>query len=204
MLCSARGIQISGAYPVTSPRNLRCATPITTNARPVRVTCRPTAGPCDIAEACTGSSTSYPSDARWPAGHQCNGAGADSICDPADSCDGVSASCSANFASSSTSCGTGQCPPGNNVTGGHCSGSGGCTASCEQCGSADYQPCCTGPGATPCANDGLVCSALNGRCETCGQMGTRCCPTGAACRAPNLSCKYTPALGSELTWSCEQ
>lgn len=53
--------------------------------------CRPAAGPCDVAEVCTGAGTSCPPDARRPSSYVCRPA-VDS-CDFAESCDSFSTQC---------------------------------------------------------------------------------------------------------------
>jgi hypothetical protein len=55
--------------------------------------CRPAAGPCDVAETCTGSSAQCPPDAFVPAGTVCR---AGNMCNPAEVCTGASAACPAD------------------------------------------------------------------------------------------------------------
>src|SRR2546422_875767 len=65
--------------------------------------CRPTAGACDVAESCDGTSTACPADAKQPAGTQCREAAG--LCDVAATCDGSSADCPANpFKPATTEC----------------------------------------------------------------------------------------------------
>jgi hypothetical protein len=54
--------------------------------------CRPSAGPCDIAETCDGVSSACPTDAFAPAATACGGPALDA-CDTEDVCDGTSADC---------------------------------------------------------------------------------------------------------------
>src|SRR5262249_20342164 len=54
--------------------------------------CRPAAGACDVAETCTGTSTTCPADAKSTA--VCRPATGD--CDAAETCDGVSNDCPAD------------------------------------------------------------------------------------------------------------
>src|SRR5206468_5053244 len=56
--------------------------------------CRAAAGPCDVAETCTGSSTTCPADAFLPSSTVCRGSTA--TCDAAEYCTGSSASCPAD------------------------------------------------------------------------------------------------------------
>jgi FG-GAP repeat len=56
--------------------------------------CRTAAGSCDLAETCTGASTSCPADALIGAGAICRAAAG--ACDVAESCTGTSAACPSN------------------------------------------------------------------------------------------------------------
>ena len=59
--------------------------------------CRPSAGDCDPAEVCNGTSADCPADTRYNSAHVCHPSiGA---CDPAETCDGTSALCPANLLS---------------------------------------------------------------------------------------------------------
>src|SRR5205807_5129119 len=69
-------------YKVTGVQT--CALPI----------CRPSAGICDVAENCTGSSAGCPSDAFQPSSTQCRAAAG--ACDVAENCTGSSANCPAD------------------------------------------------------------------------------------------------------------
>src|SRR5262249_36678446 len=67
------------------------------------VTCRPSAGPCDIEEHCSGTSTDCPADTFLPTTEVCRlSAG---VCDAAEHCTGTSAACPADaFLPSTTVC----------------------------------------------------------------------------------------------------
>lgn len=65
-------------------------------------TCRPQAGPCDVAEACTGSSAVCPVDGFASSG-VCNPASG-GACDADDVCDGTTAACPARIATAGTTC----------------------------------------------------------------------------------------------------
>src|SRR5206468_620998 len=54
-------------------------------------TCRAAAGPCDIAETCTGTSTSCPDDGFAPTSEECRGAVGE--CDQAENCPGNGPAC---------------------------------------------------------------------------------------------------------------
>jgi uncharacterized protein (TIGR03382 family) len=64
--------------------------------------CRPSAGPCDIAEVCSGSSAACPADAFVPSATLCRASAGD--CDVAESCTGTSAGCPADAFAVSTVC----------------------------------------------------------------------------------------------------
>ena len=53
--------------------------------------CRPSAGPCDVAESCDGVNDACPADAFQPATVECRASAG--VCDPAESCTGTSAAC---------------------------------------------------------------------------------------------------------------
>jgi len=88
------------------------------------VVCRPAAGDCDVAEACTGSSADCPADSFQPSSVVCRAAAGD--CDVAEACTGSSAVCPTNaFKPQGTSCTddgnvcTNDVCPGDGVTCGH-------------------------------------------------------------------------------------
>src|SRR5207247_11476759 len=56
--------------------------------------CRAVAGPCDVAESCTGTSTTCPTDAFLPATTVCRAES--SPCNPGELCTGSSAACPAD------------------------------------------------------------------------------------------------------------
>src|SRR5206468_2027986 len=68
--------------------------------------CRPAAGPCDAAEQCDGSSDTCPPDAYQPATAECRPS--TGVCDPAELCTGSSPTCSADVMAQDTD-GDGVC-----------------------------------------------------------------------------------------------
>src|SRR5204863_8908296 len=64
--------------------------------------CRAAAGPCDITESCTGSSTSCPTDTFLPSTTVCRASA--TPCDTAESCTGSSAACPADTYGGGTVC----------------------------------------------------------------------------------------------------
>ncbi|MBI3786590.1 MAG: hypothetical protein HY270_24635 [Deltaproteobacteria bacterium] len=70
---------------------------------PQTTLCRASAGDCDAADFCTGSSAPCPTDVKVPAGTECRAAAG--VCDVAENCDGVNNACPANaFLASTTVC----------------------------------------------------------------------------------------------------
>src|SRR5439155_8780087 len=79
-------------------------------------TCRAAAGPCDVAETCTGTGVDCPADAKSTAVCRAAAGG----CDVAESCDGVSDNCPADaFQPAATQCraSAGACDPAEVCTG---------------------------------------------------------------------------------------
>ena len=167
--------------------------------------CGASAGPCDIAETCTGTSRDCPDDRFASATTICRAsAGA---CDVAETCTGTGTACPADgFASVTTVC---------RPSAGPCDAVETCTGSSANCPADSFQstatvcrmsagPCdvaetCTGSSATCPADSfrsaGTVCRASAGPCdvaETCtGSSAT--CPadsfqSGTVCRASTSPC----------------
>ncbi|MCB9600333.1 MAG: hypothetical protein H6722_11585 [Sandaracinus sp.] len=59
--------------------------------QPTMVVCREAAGPCDVAETCSGESVECPTDARSSLGQVCRPAA--DVCDVPEACDGTSVDC---------------------------------------------------------------------------------------------------------------
>eukprot|EP01027_Heterolobosea_sp_BB2_P009078 GEZU01013427.1.p2 GENE.GEZU01013427.1~~GEZU01013427.1.p2 ORF type:complete len:124 (+),score=7.96 GEZU01013427.1:82-453(+) len=68
-----------------------CCNPTTCKFRPSSYVCRAAAGPCDVAEKCTGTSSSCPANKYRPPSFVCRPAAGQ--CDVAETCPGNSASC---------------------------------------------------------------------------------------------------------------
>src|SRR2546429_43722 len=139
-------------------------------------TCRAVAGPCDVAETCTGTSTTCPANGFLSASTVCRTA--TNECDMAETCTGTSATCPTDlFKSSTTPC----TDDGNPCTADVCSGtSATCTHPAGNAGAPcldDGDPCttdtCDGASTTcqhPPGNPGGVCRAAANECdveETC-------------------------------------
>jgi hypothetical protein len=167
-------------------------------------TCRASAGVCDPAESCSGSSALCPSDAKSTS--VCRGAL--DLCDLAESCNGVSNTCPADLkVSAGNTCRAAAgdcdvaevcdginvaCPANTLVFAGTT-----CRAASGQC---DVAEACTGSSPT-CPADviataGTTCRGSTGGCdpaETCNGVSTSCpndviAPSGTTCRAAVSVC----------------
>src|SRR5439155_456970 len=159
--------------------------------------CRASAGVCDVAETCTGTSATCPSDTVLSSSTVCRAAAG--VCDVAETCTGTSATCpSDTFLSSSTVCraAVDVCDTAENCTGTSASCPADvlkaagtvCRAAAAEC---DLAETCTGASTacptdvfkasgTTCTDDGNVCTidVCNGTSATCthpaGHAGTVC------------------------------
>jgi cysteine-rich repeat protein len=142
------------------------------NFVPATTTCRPPAGPCDIAENCTGSSAACPADAFAASTVPCRPS--TGICDPAENCTGVSPACPADiFLPSTTVC---------RAAAGECDVAESCTGTAGAC-PADQKK----PNATACTDDGNPCTLdqCDGASDPChhpaGNAGTPCRTSAGIC-----------------------
>jgi len=168
--------------------------------------CRAATGTCDVAETCSGTSLTCPTDGFAPSTTVCRAA--NGTCDVAEKCTGISASCPADtFAPSTTVCrgANGACDVAEKCTGasascpadGFVAAGTTCRASAGVC---DVAEACTGTGAA-CPTDhfvasGTVCRAANGACdaaEACTGSSASCpadgfAPATTVCRAAVGAC----------------
>ncbi|MFO0650315.1 MAG: MopE-related protein [Polyangiales bacterium] len=195
-----------------------CSAPATASAptawtpRAAGTVCRPSAGACDVAESCTGTSTACPAVAMLPASTVCRAAAGP--CDVAESCTGSSAACPADsFAASSTVCraSAGVCDVAESCTGSSAAcpvnvfaaSSTVCRASTGVC---DLAESCTGsaagcPDDTTYAPATTVCRAAAGVCdvaESCTGASNACpadafLPSTSVCRASTSIAACDPA-----------
>jgi hypothetical protein len=125
--------------------------------------CRASAGQCDVAENCTGTSGACPADGFAPRATPCTGASQGGVCDNdgADHCSGTANTCVDVFQSGATVCRTsaGQCDVAEN-----------CTGTSGACPTDAFKSSST------------VCRAANGACD----VGENCTGTGPACPADHL------------------
>jgi hypothetical protein len=130
--------------------------------------CRASAGLCDVAESCDGTSPACPDDSRQPSTTVCRPA--DGPCDAAETCDGEGAACPVDAAEPD---GT-ECDDGDTCTAGD-------TCSNGTCGSE----------ATPCG-DGTLQEACSEQCDDGNTVaGDGCSPT---CRR-EMGCEAGPQTG---------
>ncbi|HJQ85115.1 MAG TPA: hypothetical protein VKA21_13610 [Candidatus Binatia bacterium] len=135
-------------------------------------TCRPVAGPCDVAETCTGSSAVCAADAFRPSNFICRPAA--DVCDVQETCTGSGAACPADAVKSSAE----FCRPSAGV----CDLSEFCNGSSTAC--------------PPDAKSSAECRAAGGACdvaESCDGVGNDCPPdvlvsSGTVCRPVAGSC----------------
>ncbi len=138
--------------------------------QPSGIVCRASAGSCDPAETCDGSSTTCPADVLEPVGTLCRAAAG--LCDLAETCDGGSVNCPADARE-----------PFGTV----------CRASIDEC---DPQEECDGvaalcpsdsfkPDGAACTDDGLLCS--DDVCQT-GVCSHPAKPALTVCRALTDEC----------------
>ncbi|MEB2283867.1 MAG: hypothetical protein B6D46_11390 [Polyangiaceae bacterium UTPRO1] len=174
--------------------------------------CRASAGICDVAETCTGSSAACPADSFQPNNVVCRPA-AGGVCDAAENCTGVSAACPPDgFLNSSTVCrpAAGPCDVAENCPG----SSPACPAdsfassmvTCRPAaGICDIAEHCTGSNAA-CPTDtfessSTVCRAAAGVCD----VAETCTGSGPACPADSKStgvCR--PAAGAcDVAETCD-
>ncbi len=134
--------------------------------------CRPSAGPCDVAETCDGTGDTCPPDALAGVGVECRGAAGP--CDVAETCDGSSAACPSDALASNTTV---------------------CRSAASTCDLAER---CTGSSADCPADVFKVDDTPCGGCRTGSCAGGTCigggCPSGTTCvcpgqcSAPGTSC----------------
>src|SRR5439155_724662 len=120
--------------------------------------CRASAGQCDVAENCTGTSGTCPADGFASASTSCTGTSQGGACDGADHCSGTSNSCVDVFSPASTVCRTsaGQCDVAENCTG--------TSGACPADGFASSATTCTGTSQGGACDNTDHCSGISNTC----------------------------------------
>jgi hypothetical protein len=130
--------------------------------------CRPSAGLCDVAEACDGQSSSCPADAKQPNGSTCRASAG--LCDLAEACDGQSPLCPADVKQPSGS----TCRPSTGL----CDLPEVCDGQSSSCPADAKQP--NGSTCRPAAGPCDVAETCNGQSATCPGDGKQ--PSSYTCR----------------------
>jgi hypothetical protein len=128
--------------------------------KPSTTICRASAGQCDVAESCTGSTGSCPADGFAPSTTSCTGTSNGGACDGTDSCDGAG-HCSDGYKPATTIC---------RAAAGECDAAESCTGTAGAC-PADGSL----PNGTTCSSDGTSCT-------------DDVCSAGACVHVPNGTC----------------
>src|SRR5262245_5661816 len=181
------------------------------NPKPSTTICRASAGQCDVAESCTGSSGACPADAFQPATTPCTGTSNGGACDGTDSCKGGENTCVDGFQPATTICraSAGQCDVAESCTG----SSGACPADAFQpattpCtgtsngGACDGTDSCKG-GENTCV-DGFqpattICRASAGQCD----VAESCTGSSGACPADAFQPATTACVGTSNGGPCD-
>ena len=152
---------------------------------PASTVCRAVAGLCDVAETCTGSSATCPTDAFVSSGTVCRAAAG--VCDVAEACTGSSAACPADAKQPQ---GT-VCRP----VAGVCDVAESCDGTSNNCPTDQFLPSST------------VCRASQGECdlqENCTGGSASCPPdarksAGTACTDDGNPCTLDQCDGTDVT-----
>ena len=154
--------------------------------------CRASAGQCDVAESCTGSSGACPANGFQPNTTTCVGTSNGDACDGTDSCNG-SGACIDGYLAATTECraSAGQCDVAESCTG----TSGACPGDARKSNGA------------ACPDDGNVCTTdlCNGTDVVCihnpGNAGTECNPSSGACDVAE-TCTGISSVCPAKTYDC--
>ncbi|HEV8200693.1 MAG TPA: hypothetical protein VGS03_11790, partial [Candidatus Polarisedimenticolia bacterium] len=171
--------------------------------------CRASAGQCDVAESCTGTSGACPADGFAPSTTTCTGTSNGGACDGTDSCDGNGA-CKDGYLTATTICraSAGQCDVAESCSGtsGACPDDGfqpettTCTGTSNG-GACDGTDSCDGHGA---CKDGYltattICRASAGQCD----VAESCTGTSGACPADGFASETTSCVGTSNGGACD-
>jgi hypothetical protein len=155
-----------------------CVTGLQPNTTP----CRASAGQCDVAESCTGTSATCPADAFQPATTACVGTSNGGDCDGTDSCLGTANTCVDGFVTGTTPC---------RASAGQCDVAESCTGSSGACPADGFQPATTACVGTSNGGDCDGTDSCIGGANTCVDgflAGTTTCRESAGVCDPLESC----------------
>ena len=148
-------------------------------------TCRGSAGVCDAAETCNGTSTACPADGFLAAGSTCRGS--TGTCDVAEACDGTSAACPADVkAAPGTTC---------RASGGLCDVAEVCDGASSACPADAKSP--AGTTCNPSAGLCDVAELCDGASSACPADARR--PAGTTCRPSVDSCDVAEVCDGSAT-----
>jgi hypothetical protein len=178
-------------------------------------TCRASAGQCDVAESCTGSSGLCPIDGFASVATICTGASQGGACDndTADHCSGAANTCLDQFQASTFTCrtSTGQCDVAESCTGssglcpadGFASAATACTGT-SQAGACDNDAAdhCSGA-ANTCLDQfqasNFTCRASAGQCD----VAESCTGSSSVCPADGFASVATVCTGISQGGGCD-
>jgi hypothetical protein len=149
--------------------------------------CRESAGQCDVAESCTGTSADCPVDGFASATTACTGTSNGGACDGTDSCDG-SGTCVDGFKSATTTCreSAGQCDVAESCTGssGSCPANGFASATTSCTGTSNGGAC---DGSDSCDGSGNCVDGYQPATTIC-RPSTGACDVAESCTGSSSSC----------------
>ena len=137
--------------------------------------CRASAGACDIAENCTGTSANCPADAFGPVTTECRAAAG--VCDATEYCDGASATCPANAKLTS------EC----RASVGACDVAEACDGLTDGCPTDAFEPVTTECRAAAGVCDSTdYCDGASATCPADAKLTSECRPSAHACDAADM------------------
>jgi len=152
--------------------------PANSATAPSGTLCRASAGVCDVAETCSGSSTTCPADGFQSSTTICRASAGQ--CDVAESCTGSSVACPGDgFASATTAC-------VGSSNGGACDGTDSCSGTANTC--VDGFLAST-----------TICRASAGQCD----VAESCSGTSVACPGDGFASATTACVGSSNGDACD-
>src|SRR5213078_883943 len=178
-------------------------------------TCRRSAGQCDVAETCSGTSGACPADGFASSSTHCTGASQSGACDDnaADHCTGSGNACVDVFQAAGSTCrdSAGQCDVAETCSGtsGACPADGFATSS-THCTGGSKSGACNDNAADRCTGSGNACvdvfQAAGSTCrDSAGQcdVAETCSGTSGACPADGFASSSTHCTGASQSGACD-